>query len=145
MFLSASAGLVTVLSLVRGPYASAKRVTSMPLVLSLDPATTSTIEHACGDCHSNNTRWPSYSLVAPVSWLIRQDVSQGRKFLNFSLFSEYPATGQSQLLALAADQVRNGEMPPRRYLLLHSDARLSDQTRSRLMIALQQESARLSK
>ena len=41
-------------------------------------------KQACFDCHSNETEWPAYSRVAPVSWLIQHDVSEGRAVLNFS-------------------------------------------------------------
>ncbi len=46
------------------------------------------LERACYDCHSNRTRWPWYSSVAPVSWLVARDVRRGRKELNFT---DWPA------------------------------------------------------
>ena len=41
------------------------------------PETRALARQACFDCHSNETEWPAYSTVAPVSWLIQHDVSEG--------------------------------------------------------------------
>jgi hypothetical protein len=140
--------IVFVASVVPGPYASAKQaVDTTPLLQSarLDQEATATLDRACGNCHSNRTDWPWYGRVAPASWLLRKDVSEGRKFLNFSRWPEYGAAGQGQLIDLAGARIKAGTMPPRRYLLLHPEARLSDQERSSLVAALAHESARLSK
>lgn len=75
---------------------------------------------ACFDCHSNETQWPWYSNVAPISWLVQSDVDEGRGELNFSEWN------RSQDADEAAETVREGEMPPRSYLLTHPDARLTD-------------------
>jgi hypothetical protein len=83
------------------------------------PATRATAVIACFDCHSNETKWPWYSNIAPISWLIQRDVTEGREHLNFSEW----AVGQE---AEAAEIVQAGEMPPFRYILAHPEARLSD-------------------
>ena len=75
---------------------------------------------ACYDCHSNETVWPWYSNVAPVSWLVQRDVDEGREELNFSEWNR-PQEGDE-----SAETVREGSMPPRSYLLTHPDARLTD-------------------
>jgi hypothetical protein len=72
---------------------------------------------ACYDCHSNETHWPWYSHVAPMSWLVQHDVENGHQELNFSTWD-----GDSDDLA---GVVTDGEMPPRNYTFLHPDARLS--------------------
>ncbi len=77
-----------------------------------------------------------------MSWLLRKDVSDGRRFLNFSRWPEYGSAGQGKLLTLAAQDVASGTMPPRRYLSLHPEARLTDEERSRLGAALTREAAR---
>ena len=86
---------------------------------------------ACYDCHSNETDWPAYSYVAPMSWLVRRDVDRGRAALNFSLWDPEDNEGDD-----AADTIEDGEMPPRQYLLAHPDARLSDDEKRRLVAAL---------
>jgi hypothetical protein len=87
---------------------------------------------ACYDCHSNETEWPVYTYVAPMSWLVRYDIDRGRAALNFS---HWGAAGEDA--HDAADRVENGSMPPDRYLRLHPDARLSDRERQTLVEALQ--------
>ena len=87
---------------------------------------------ACYDCHSNETRWPLQSFVAPFSWMVARDVEQGREALNFSTWDEDDGEADD-----AADAVADGSMPPRRYLLAHPDAALSDAERQVLVDALQ--------
>jgi hypothetical protein len=82
---------------------------------------------ACYDCHSHETRWPWYSRIAPVSWLVAHDVSEGRKALNFS---DWGARSEAQ--EEAAEEVLEGEMPPLAYRALHPDARLSPEQTRRL-------------
>jgi mono/diheme cytochrome c family protein len=76
---------------------------------------------ACGDCHSNETAWPWYTNVAPISWRIQNHVDEGRATLNVSEWG----TGR-QKADEAGEKVAEGEMPPADYLLLHPEARLSD-------------------
>ncbi len=87
---------------------------------------------ACYDCHSNETEWPVYSYVAPMSWLVRYDVDRGRKALNFSTWDEGEGDAGD-----AAEVVEDGSMPPNRYLRLHPGARLSDAERRALVAALE--------
>jgi hypothetical protein len=87
---------------------------------------------ACYDCHSNQTRWSPQSFVAPFSWLLARDVEQGREALNFSTWDEDDGEADD-----AADAVADAEMPPRRYLLAHPDAALSDAERQLLVEALE--------
>lgn len=74
----------------------------------------------CFDCHSNETIWPWYSNVAPLSWLVQRDVDEGREHLNYSEWNRRQEGEES------AETVREGSMPPRSYLLTHPNARLSD-------------------
>ncbi|MGD2060593.1 MAG: heme-binding domain-containing protein [Acidimicrobiia bacterium] len=85
---------------------------------------------ACFDCHSNETVWPWYSNVAPMSWLLQRDVDEGREHLNFSEWNR-PQEGDE-----SAESVREGWMPPRSYLLTHPDARLTDAELSALAAGL---------
>lgn len=96
-----------------------------------DEATRTTFMAACGDCHSNETRWPWYSHVAPVSWLVAYDVKEGRSHVNVSEWGlrEYHADE-------AADMVREGEMPLWYYLPTHPEARLSDDQERELVRGL---------
>jgi hypothetical protein len=88
---------------------------------------------ACYDCHSNETQWPWYSYVAPMSWLVRRDVETGRDELNFSDWGEDDGEADD-----AAETILDGEMPPGRYTIMHSDARLSDEEVDLLVGALEE-------
>jgi hypothetical protein len=85
----------------------------------------SVLERSCRDCHSHDTRWPWYSNVAPVSWLVIDDVNHGREHFNYSDWAHYDHTKVPQLLRDICDQTRKGEMPLSIYLWMHPDARLS--------------------
>jgi hypothetical protein len=87
---------------------------------------------ACYDCHSNQTRRPLYSRVAPFSWLVTRDVEQGREKLNFSTWEGSGGDARD-----AAETIAEASMPPRRYLLLHPDANLTDAERRLLVEALE--------
>ena len=86
---------------------------------------------ACQDCHSNQTDWPWYSSVAPVSWLVQHDVDEGRSHFNVSEWGRDKNHGDE-----AAELVRKGEMPPWFYLAVHPEARLSDAERDELVAGL---------
>jgi len=95
--------------------------------LSAPPALKNILRHACYDCHSNETRWPWYSTVAPLSWLLQRDVNHGRARLNFSRWPDYasdPGTACEKLEKIALVLTR-GDMAPWYYQLLHPTARLS--------------------
>ncbi len=83
------------------------------------------LRRACYDCHSNETFWPWYSRVAPVSWLVARDVREGRKELNFSTWNRYETKRQSKKLKETREEVAEGEMPPWFYVINHRDAVLS--------------------
>jgi len=87
---------------------------------------------ACYDCHSNQTAWPWYSYLAPVSWLAQRDVDGGREKLNFS---EWGRAGQET--GEIVEKVQEGEMPPSYYGWLHSKARLSSAERQALVRGLE--------
>ena len=91
---------------------------------------------ACYDCHINQTRWPPQSYVAPFSWMVTRDVEQGRVALNFSTWFSAWDTDDCEADD-AAEVVADAEMPPRRYLLVHPDAALSDAERQVLVEALE--------
>ena len=90
-------------------------------------ATRDLAKQACFDCHSNETQWPAYASVAPVSWLIQHDVDEGRAALNFSEWQR-----SQEEASESAKVVEEGEMPPAIYRLMHARARLSSTDVSRL-------------
>lgn len=95
------------------------------------PRTRELAKAACFDCHSNETVWPWYTKIAPVSWLTWRDVREGRETLNFSEW------GRSRRTNEIAEAVREGEMPPWYFVIMHSDADLSDSEKDELIAGFQ--------
>ena len=96
------------------------------------PAVREILRRACYDCHSNETVWPWYSRLAPISWLVARDVHEGREELNLSTWNQYTTKQQLKKLKKSWDEVAEGEMPPWMYLPPHPDARLSADDRAAL-------------
>lgn len=93
------------------------------------PAVAAVLRRACYDCHSNETRWPWYARVAPVSWLVARDVREARDELNFSTFDETTERERLEVRREVWEEVEEEHMPPWFYLPLHPGARLSDADR----------------
>ncbi len=87
------------------------------------------IRTTCYDCHSNETVYPWYSYVAPVSFLISKDTREGRHHLNFSEWEKMDAIEKAEALDDIAEEVEDREMPMKIYPIMHSDAKLSDADR----------------
>lgn len=85
------------------------------------------LRRACYDCHSNETRWPWYTYIAPVSWLIERDVELGRKELNFSEWGSYYPAPRKRKLQWIDRALREEAMPPWTYRVLHLGATLTQQ------------------
>jgi len=103
-----------------------------PVVADFDgpPEVKTVLKESCYDCHSHEVRWPWYSRVAPASWLVAHDVEEAREHLNFSAWGTYDAKKRAKMIEEVWEEVEDGEMPLGKYLLLHSDARLTDQDRA---------------
>jgi Haem-binding domain len=82
-------------------------------------------DRACRDCHSNQTRWPWYSHLAPVSWFVIDHVNHGRSHFNYSDWTRYPPDEAARLLQQSCKLVKEQSMPLRSYTMMHRDARLS--------------------
>jgi len=90
------------------------------------PQTRVLAQRACFDCHSNETAWPWYTHIAPISWLTARDVMEGRSRLNFSTWGQ-PTSGRGERTNARelVRAVQDGSMPPAIYLPLHPSARLT--------------------
>jgi hypothetical protein len=95
------------------------------------PQTRALAKRACFDCHSNETTWPWYSHVAPVSWLVQDDVDGGRHHLNFSEWDKPQRHAHD-----AAEEIENGDMPIWFYVPLHPAAKLSAEEKAALIAGL---------
>lgn len=96
------------------------------------PATQALAFQACFSCHSNLTRWPWYSSVAPASWLVQRDVDHGRARLNFTEWNQAQPDIQRVI-----ERIARGSMPPLQYRLLHPQARLNQAQRLQLIAGLE--------
>jgi hypothetical protein len=96
------------------------------------PETRALAVNACFDCHSNETKWPWYSNVAPASWLVQSDVDRGRETLNFSEWNRPQEVETEEM----EEVIRGGSMPPWYYLVQHSNARLSGTEKDQLIRGL---------
>lgn len=83
------------------------------------------LDRSCKNCHSNETRWPAYGYVAPISWLLVRDVTEARENLNFSEWGANDAEAQRDSLIEICRRVRRGQMPLKSYTWIHPSARLS--------------------
>ena len=100
------------------------------------------LRRACYDCHSNETVWPWYGRVAPVSWLLERDIREGRKEVDFSVFGQYAEKRRQRKWVEIPEQVETGKMPPWFYTAIHPDARLSEADRQALIRWARESAAR---
>jgi len=95
------------------------------------PRTLELATGSCFDCHSNETQWPWYTNVAPMSWLVQRDVDEGRETMNFSTWDRPQPEADGFF-----EVIEEGEMPPSKYTLIHSGAKLDDAERQELIDGL---------
>ena len=97
--------------------------------IAAPPEVAAILERACYACHSNETEWPWYSYVAPVSWWVAEHVEHGRGDLNFSTWPVLDFEELEHAFHDIDEQIEKGEMPLPSYLRMHAEARLSDEDR----------------
>ena len=101
-----------------------------PKAGAIEPPVGAILDRSCRDCHSENTRWPWYSRVAPVSWIVARDVRRGRAKLDFTSWTgRYHSNNERMEIC---DAVSNGSMPMKAYTIMHRHARLSPQDVDRI-------------
>jgi cytochrome c551/c552 len=98
------------------------------------PKTRELAKVACFDCHSNEVVWPWYSNIAPVSWLVQHDVDEGQQIFNFS---QWDPNGLNPPASELVQAIQRGKMPPAQYLIIHTNAKLSDADKQALIAGLQ--------
>ena len=110
----------------------------------ITPEVATILDRSCNDCHSNQTRWPWYSNVAPVSWFVVNHVNDGRREMNFSDWAQYSQDERERYLKKICLEVKQGAMPLRSYLRLHHEAKLSSDDLKTLCDWTSMESQRIS-
>jgi Haem-binding domain len=93
--------------------------------LQVNPQVAAILDRSCQDCHSNTTRWPWYSNVAPVSWFVIDHVNHGRSHLNLSEWGSLDNRQAGKKLEEICEEVEDGAMPLESYTRIHWDAKLS--------------------
>jgi len=91
-----------------------------------NPKVVTLLKTSCYDCHSNNTAYPWYNNIAPISWMIANHVNEGKEHLNFSEWTLYIPEKQHKLLKKIINDVEEDEMPLSSYLIIHSNAKLTN-------------------
>jgi hypothetical protein len=89
--------------------------------------------NSCYDCHSNNTRYPWYVNIQPIGWFMDSHIKEAKRKMNFSEFATYPLHRQYNKFNDIIENVSDGEMPLPSYLLIHTDAKLSDTQKKKLI------------
>ncbi|MRH99922.1 cytochrome C [Kriegella sp. EG-1] len=92
------------------------------------------LEQSCYDCHSNNTLYPWYNNIAPVSFWLSDHIKDGKKHLNFSEWESYDTKKKDHKLEEIVETVTDQEMPLKEYTWTHNDARLTDEQRNDVVI-----------
>jgi hypothetical protein len=98
------------------------------------------LDRSCRDCHSNNTVWPWYTQIAPLSWLMASGVAEGRKAVNFSEWASYPPDVQRMLLSASCQAATSGEMPGP-YTFVRPETKLSPRDIETICAATRQAEA----
>ncbi|MCJ7933704.1 MAG: heme-binding domain-containing protein [Chryseobacterium sp.] len=88
---------------------------------------------ACYDCHSNETLYPKYAFIAPVSWSVKSHINEGREHLNFSVWETYNKDLKANMLTKSVQTIQNKTMPLPGYIVYHKEANLSEAERSLLV------------
>src|SRR5262245_61068570 len=101
--------------------------TNPPVASDFDgpPEVEAILRTSCYDCHSNETLWPWYAYVAPVSWLVADDVEHGRRELNFSIWGSYSDVQQISKSSELVEEIEKGAMPLPKYVPLHKGSEVT--------------------
>ncbi len=140
------AGLLVVLAQLVRPSKENHAVDESVSIRLFDPPAKvlEVLQRSCFDCHSYETRWPWYSTITPINFLIAEDVRKARQRLNFSDWGKLKRIKQQGLLQMIEDQVSLKEMPLPRYLYLHPGAALSEAEIDAISAWVAEEQTRLS-
>jgi hypothetical protein len=146
-------GLIIVIALIQFVPVQRTNPAAPDPVVFADPQAEAIARRACYDCHSNQTVWPWYANIAPVSWYVVHHVDEGRTAYNFSDVAETLANSNQHhhagedahepitvatLIEHASEHISEGEMPPSYYTLIHRDAVLSDADKATLIAGIKQ-------
>jgi len=132
-----------VLQFFRGDYPEVRMENPADIhhTVEISPEVSGMLRAACYDCHSMETKYPWYSKVAPISWLILPHIREGREELNFSEWENMSRRAKVKMLKETAEEVEGQQMPHPQYLRAHPEARLTDAQRQ-ILVEWANQSAR---
>ena len=102
-------------------------------ITNADESVSILFKTSCYDCHSNNTKYPWYAQVAPISWMVAHHVDEGKEELNFSEWNTFSQKRKEKKLDEIIEMLEEREMPLKTYLPMHSEAKLSDTQNQKLI------------
>src|SRR5680860_425405 len=105
---------------------SKNETNAMSTVIEIPVEVNKIIETSCADCHTNSTKYPWYNEIAPASWFLAQHVKEGKEHLNFSEWTTYNKDQKKHILKDIKEVLNEREMPLESYLLIHKDAKLTE-------------------
>ncbi len=128
-------GVIVVIQLIRPDQSNPPIDPALDIRQVLQPPADvhAVLKDACYDCHSNETQYPWYSQIAPVSWWLADHIQEGREHLNFSTFGNLAMKDRAEAMEEAAEEVQKGEMPLASYTWTHPAARLNADQRNLLV------------
>ncbi|RLJ34505.1 heme-binding protein [Chryseobacterium sp. 7] len=91
------------------------------------------LKNACYDCHSNETVYPKYAYIAPVSWSVKSHINEGREHINFSIWETYNKDLKQNMLSKSIQTIQSKAMPMPGYIVYHKEANLSEAERALLI------------
>jgi hypothetical protein len=100
---------------------------------AVPPNVSATLRRSCFDCHSNETHWPWYTNISPVSWILASHINGGRSHLNFDEWDRFNGSHEQAVgFRLICREIKAHNMPLPSYLWIHWSSRLSDSDISEL-------------
>jgi hypothetical protein len=92
---------------------------------SMSPEVSKIFQNSCYDCHSNNTRYPWYWQIQPVTWWMNGHINDAKRAVNYSEFLAYSARRQYKKIEETNEMVQKDDMPLSSYTIIHRSARLN--------------------
>lgn len=123
-------GIFLVMQLFYVTYEDPKKI-DPSLEIKAPPEIMTILKRSCYDCHSNSTKLPWYSHVAPFSWSVSRHIDLGRKWLNFSTWESYTSEQKDLKMGEIYKSVYKA-MPLRSYVFIHPESELSESERKKL-------------
>ena len=114
-------------------YSGATSENSLGRLYEIPDTVSWVLQKACVDCHSNTTRYPWYSNIQPLGWILANHIRKGKTDMNFDEFGTYSGRKQKNKLKAVVNVIRDNKMPLRSYAWMHKDARLNEKEKQLLI------------